>query len=216
LYNDKNEEYRVSPETMLSRTYFFENTEKFYKFYRSKILHEKAVPNDAHKIIAELEKKGKIKAVITQNIDGLHQAAGSKNVIELHGSVKDNFCLTCRKKFGLEYIIKSSGVPLCDICGGVIKPDVVLYEEQLNRNSVDFAITHILSADMLIVGGTSLAVYPAANYAGLFFSENKNKNKKSAIINKSETNYDKMFDVSISEGIGNVFNKIYFKLYGEE
>jgi len=216
LYNNKNRENGVSPETILSKTYFFENTEKFYNFYKTKILYPEAVPNDAHKILAELEKKGKIKAVITQNIDNLHQKAGSKNVIELHGSVKNNYCLNCRKNYDLQYIIKSEGIPKCAECGGLIKPDVVLYEESLNQNSINSALKHIINANMLIVGGTSLAVNPAAVYAGCFFSENKNKNKKSVIINKSETVYDKIFDISIKEKIGEIFNKTYFKLYGEK
>jgi len=215
IYNNKNKEYDAAPEVMLSHTYFYENTEKFYKFYKSKMLYLDAKPNDAHKILAKLEEKNKIKAVVTQNIDNLHQEAGSKNVVELHGTVKNNFCLKCRKKFDVSYIIKSNGIPYCDNCGGIIKPDVVLYEEQLNYDSVYTAISYITKADMLIVGGTSLSVYPAAYYANSFFSENKNKNKKSVIINKTETDYDNIFDISISEGIGGVLKKVYTKLYGE-
>jgi len=218
LYNRKNkdEEYDSSPEIMLSKTYFYNNTEKFYKFYKSKMLYLGAKPNNAHKILAKLEQKGKLKAVVTQNIDHLHQEAGSKTVVELHGTVKNNDCLDCRKKFDVNYIIKSAGIPYCDNCGGIIKPDVTLYEEQLNYETVNSAINYIIKADMLIVGGTSLAVYPAAYYAGCFFSQNKNINKKSVIINKSATEYDSMFDISIGEGIGGVLSKAYYELYGEQ
>jgi len=216
LYNDKGQtdEYGEKPEVMLSKTYFIRNTENFYKFYKSKILYLDAKPNDAHKTLAKLEEKGKLKAVVTQNIDNLHQEAGSKNVIELHGTVKNNYCMKCHKKFDVSYIAASAGVPYCDVCGGLIKPDVVLYEEQLNYDAVSSAISYISNADMLIVGGTSLSVYPAAGYARCFFSENKNKNKKSAIINKSETEYDTMFDLSINASIGAVLSRAYEKLYG--
>ena len=214
--NEKNEEeFDELPETMLSHTYFFKNTEKFYKFYKSKMLYLDAKPNCAHIILAKLEEKNKLKAVITQNIDNLHQTAGSKNVIELHGTVKNNFCLDCHKNFDVNYIIKSAGVPYCDNCGGIIKPDVVLYEEQLNYDAVYSAINYITKADMLIVGGTSLVVYPAAYYVKYFFSENGNKNKKSVIINKGGTDYDNIFDISINEGIGGVLKKVYSKLYGD-
>ena len=215
IYKNKNDEYGVPPEVILSHTYFFEHTEKFYKFYKSKMLYLDAKPNDAHKVLAKLEKKGKLKAVVTQNIDNLHQEAGSKNVVELHGTIKNNFCLDCRKKFGVDYITESRGVPQCDNCGGIIKPDVTLYEEQLNFEAVNAAINYISKADLLIVGGTSLSVYPAAYYVRYFFSENKNINKKSAIINKSETDYDRIFDIFIGEGIGGVLSKAYYKLYRE-
>ena len=216
LYNSKGgEEFDSPPEVMLSHTYFIEKTEKFYKFYTTKMLYLDAKPNDAHKILAKLEEKGKLKAVITQNVDNLHQEAGSKNVVELHGSVKNNFCMKCRKKFDVSYIVANTGVPKCDVCGGIVKPDVVLYEEQLNYESVNAAINYIKKADMLIVGGTSLAVYPAAYYAGCFFTENRNPYKKSAIINKSATEYDEMFDISISAGIGGVLSKAYAELYGD-
>ena len=213
--NNKTEEYDAPPEVILSHTYFLENTKKFYDFYKSKMLYLDAKPNDAHKTLAKLETKGKLKAVVTQNIDNLHQEAGSKNVVELHGTVKNNFCMKCRKKIDVSYIIKNAGVPYCDNCGGIIKPDVVLYEEQLNYESVYSAINYITKADMLIVGGTSLSVYPAAYYARSFFSENKNINKKSVIINKTVTDYDRIFDISINEGIGGVLKKVYNKLYGE-
>lgn len=223
------EEYDVPPEVMLSRTYFFAHTDKFYDFYKSKMLYLDAKPNDAHKVLAKLEKKGKLKAVVTQNIDNLHQEAGSKNVIELHGTVKNNFCIKCRKKFDVDYIVRSTGIPYCDNynCGGIIKPDVVLYEEQLNQNSVKSAINYITNADMLIIGGTSLAVYPAASFVNYFYFESKhNRNNKtdkrdkakkfSVIINKSETAFDDMFDISIKEdGIGSIMRKLYVMLYGD-
>ena len=218
IYSDDNnddENYGVSPENILSHTYFFKNTENFYRFYKSKMLYLDAKPNDAHKTLAKLEEKNKLKAVVTQNIDNLHQQAGSKNVIELHGTIKDNYCLKCHKKFDVSYITENTGVPYCDNCGGIIKPDVVLYEEQLNQDSVYNAVNYITKADMLIVGGTSLSVYPAAYYAGLFFERNFNKNKKSVIINKSATNYDNIFDLTISEGIGKVLKQAYYKLYGK-
>jgi len=215
LYNNPNNEYNAPPEVIISHTYFFENTKDFYRFYKSRMLYLDAKPNDAHKILAEFEKRNKLKAVITQNIDNLHQDAGSKNVVELHGNVKNNFCIDCDKKFDMSYIIKSDNVPYCDNCGGIIKPDVTLYEEQLNQDAVYSALNYIREADMLIVGGTSLAVYPAAYYAGCFFTENKNKHKKSVIINKSKTDYDKMFDLSFNNDIGGVLKKAYVKLYGE-
>jgi NAD-dependent deacetylase len=160
-----------------------------------------------------LEQKGKLKAVVTQNIDDLHQQAGSKNVIELHGTVKLNSCVNCGKKFEVQYIQKSDKIPYCDSCGGIIKPDVTLYEERLNAAAVESALDCITKADMLIVGGTSLSVYPAANYASCFFSENKNAAKKSVIINKSKTTYDRMFDISFDAGIGEILHKTYYSLY---
>lgn len=220
LYENKKEQkYDVPPEIMLSHTYFFEHTENFYDFYKSKMLYLDAKPNAAHKTLAKLEEKGKLKTVVTQNIDNLHQLAGSKNVIELHGGVNRNFCIKCNKKFDVSYIAESPGVPYCVNCGGIVKPDVVLYEEQLNQESVNSAIEYIINADMLIVGGTSLAVYPAAHYVNYFFYDGKNskdnknnkrgKNKKSVIINKTRTAYDNMFDISIHEdGIGNILGKI--------
>ncbi|MCL2814943.1 MAG: NAD-dependent protein deacylase [Oscillospiraceae bacterium] len=213
IYKNKDGAYEAPPEVMLSRTYFFENTENFYKFYKSKMLYLGAKPNEAHNILAELEKKGKLKAVITQNIDDLHRQAGSKNVIELHGNVKLNSCIDCGKKFEVQYIIKSDKIPYCDVCGGVVKPEVTLYEEHLNAAAVKSALDYITKADMLIVGGTSLSVYPAANYAACFFSENKKASKKSVIINKSKTSYDRMFDISFDAGIGEVLHRMYHALY---
>ena len=211
LYNRDGE--GVPPEVMLSKTYFYENTESFYKFHKTKMLYPEAEPNDAHKILAKFEEKGKIKAVVTQNIDGLHQKAGSKTVVELHGSVKNNYCLQCRKNFGVDYIIGSEGVPYCDNCGGLIKPGVVLYEEQLDLDAVHSAAEHMINADMLIVGGTSLAVTTAVSSMSWFFSRNKNKTKKSAIINKTKTEYDRYFDLTIKEGLSRVLRDAYFKIY---
>jgi len=211
LYN--NQEYDEPPETMLSRTYFFENTDKFYDFYKNKMLYPSAQPNDAHKILAQLEQAGKLQAVITQNVDNLHGLAGSKNVIELHGSANKNICLNCKQFYDVNYIINSKQTPLCKNCDGLIKPDVVLYEEQLDEQTVSSAINYISGADMLIVGGTSLAVYPAAHYISYFFHDGKQE-KKSAIINKSGTSYDDMFDININEaGIGIVLSKAYDLLF---
>jgi NAD-dependent deacetylase len=213
IYKNKDGAYDAPPEVMLSRTYFFSHTENFYKFYKSKMLYPDAKPGEAHRILAKLEQKGKLKAVITQNIDNLHQEAGSKTVVELHGNVKFNSCIKCAKKFETDYIAKSGLIPYCDSCGGIIKPEVTLYEENLNAAAVSLALRYITRADMLIVGGTSLSVYPAANYAGCLFYENKKEKKKSVIINKSETSYDKMFDISFDAGIGEVLNKTYHSLY---
>lgn len=166
LYNQK---YDVSPEEILSASYFYRHTEKFYKFYFDKMICLQAKPNAAHIKLAEWEKAGKLSAVITQNIDGLHRAAGSKKVYELHGTTKNNHCIMCGKYFSLEDILSTApNVPKCDECGGIIKPDVVLYEEQLPAEAVDGAISAIANADMLIVGGTSLKVYPAAGFVNYY------------------------------------------------
>jgi len=195
LYNDTR--YNIPPETLLSRTYFDRNTEKFYDFYRANILHLGAEPNPAHLKLAELERAGRLRAVITQNIDGLHQKAGSKNVIELHGSVYRNYCGRCHKSYEVRYIASSSGIPYCD-CGGVIKPDVVLYEEGLNRDDMSRAINYISEADVLIIGGTSLVVYPAAGLVTYY------RGDKLIIINKSETDNDSRARLIIRDGIGAV------------
>ena len=161
FWEERPEEF-YPPETILSHSFYVNHTEEFYRFYRDKMLCLTAKPNTTHYKLAELEKAGKLKAVVTQNIDGLHQAAGSKNVLELHGSVYRNYCRKCGKEFDAEYILNSKGVPVCDSCGGQIKPDVVLYEEGLNQQTLEDAVYYISHADMLIIGGTSLAVYPAA------------------------------------------------------
>lgn len=199
LYNQK---YQYPPEHILSHTFYRENPEEFYRFYRDKMFCLDAKPNMAHIKLAELEKAGKLKAIITQNIDGLHQKAGSKNVLELHGSVHRNFCEHCHKFFDAEYILHSTGVPKCDACGGPIKPDVVLYEEGLDNDVIEQALYYISHADMLIIGGTSLVVYPAAGLVRYY------NGHKLVLINKSSTDMDSSADLVIKEPIGQVFSHI--------
>ena len=198
LYNQK---YDYPPEIILSHTFFMNNTAAFYKFYREKMIPDGAKPNITHKVLAELEKRGKLKAVITQNIDGLHQAAGSKNVYELHGSIHRNHCMNCGKFYGLAAVKGSSGIPRCS-CGGVIKPDVVLYEEGLDGKTVDGAIKAISNADVLIVGGTSLTVYPAAGFIKFY------KGNKLVLINKTPTEYDKYADLVLNDSLGKVMGEL--------
>ena len=197
-----NQQYDYPPETILSHTFYVRNTAEFYRFYKDKMLILDAVPNAAHKKLAELEAQGKLKAVVTQNIDGLHQAAGSKVVYELHGSVHRNYCTKCGKFFGPEYIAASDGVPRCDVCGGTVKPDVVLYEEGLDDETVGGAISAISRADMLIIGGTSLVVYPAAGLVNYY------RGDKLVLINKSSTPVDSAADLVINDSIGKVFSRI--------
>ncbi len=192
--------YSLVPEEIISHSYFFAHTDRFFEFYKSKLCYPDALPNPAHIAIAGLEAAGKLTAVITQNIDGLHQAAGSKTVYELHGSVHRNTCLACGRKYGLDYILASDGVPHCS-CGGLIKPDVVLYEEGLDDRTVSGAINAIENADMLIVGGTSLTVYPAAGFIRYF------RGNCLALINKSPTAFDKNADILLNCGLGEVFSK---------
>ncbi len=194
LYNQK---YDYPPETILSHTFFMNKTEEFYKFYRDKMLIKGAKPNKAHLTLARLEEKGKLKAVITQNIDGLHQAAGSKNVIELHGSTLRNYCTDCGRFYGIDYVAASEGVPRCE-CGGIVKPDVVLYEEMLDDNAIRSAVSYISKADTLIVGGTSLNVYPAAGFVNYFGG------KHLVIINKAPTPADSGAELVINAPIGEV------------
>ena len=198
LYHQK---YDYPPETILSHTFFMRKPEEFYRFYRDKMLCLSAKPNAAHKKLAELEKAGKLTAVITQNIDGLHQAAGSRKVYELHGSVLRNYCQKCGKFYTAEYILNSTGVPKCE-CGGVIKPDVVLYEEGLDQETIYKSVDYISKADVLIVGGTSLNVYPAAGLLNYY------RGNKLVLINKSATPYDNKAALVIAENIGEVFKKI--------
>ena len=198
LYNQK---YDVPPEELLSHGYFFSHTEKFYEFYREKMICLDAKPNKAHKKLAELEKAGKLKAVITQNIDGLHSAAGSEKVYELHGSVHRNFCLDCGKSYSAEDILASNGIPHCT-CGGLIKPDVVLYGENLDDATVIGALSAIESCDTLIIGGTSLTVYPAAGFIRYF------KGKNLVLINMSSTPFDSEADIVIHDKVGEVLDKI--------
>lgn len=198
LYNQK---YDYPPETILSHTFFRRNPEEFYRFYKDKMLILDAKPNAAHKKLAELEHAGKLTGVVTQNIDGLHQAAGSQHVMELHGSVLRNYCMRCRKFYDAEYILHSKGIPVCE-CGGIIKPDVVLYEEGLDNHTIRDAVHTIANADLMIVGGTSLAVYPAAGLLDYF------RGKALVLVNKGSTHQDKNADLLIQEPIGEVFSKI--------
>lgn len=199
LYNQK---YDYSPEEILSHHFFMSNTEEFYRFYKEKMLCTGAEPNNAHLKCAELEKAGKLSAVVTQNIDGLHQKAGSKRVFELHGSVHRNYCTKCKKFFDVEYMKNSKGVPLCDKCGGVIKPDVVLYEEGLDDNTVNGALTAISNADTMIVAGTSLTVYPAAGMLRYF------KGKNLVLINRDKTQIDSSADYVFRDKVGELLSKI--------
>lgn len=202
LYKTKNN-YSYPPEVMLSHSFFKNHPEDFFDFYRAKMIFKDAKPNKAHYALAELENRGKLQAVITQNIDGLHQAAGSKNVLELHGSVHRNYCLNCGKHFDLEYILNTETIiPKCDECGGMIRPDVVLYEEGLDNDVIQKTVRYIRNADVLIVGGTSLVVYPAAGLIRYF------SGSKLVLINKSTTNYDKDADLIISDSIGKVLGAI--------
>lgn len=189
--------YKYPPETILSHRFFMENTEEFYDFYRNKMLFLEAKPNKAHKKLAELENIGKLKAVITQNIDGLHQLAGSKNVLELHGSVHRNYCLKCHQYYGVTAIVEGAPIPKCT-CGGMLKPDVVLYGEGLDNQTVEQSVKAIAGADMLIIGGTSLGVYPAAGLIDYY------RGNKLVLINKTSTPMDKQADLVINDSIGEV------------
>lgn len=192
-----NQEYDYPPETILSHTFFMRNSAEFYRFYRNKMLFPDAEPNKAHLALAKLEQEGKLKAVITQNIDGLHQKAGSREVLELHGSVLRNYCMDCHKFYSLEDVMAQEGIPKCS-CGGMIKPDVVLYEEGLDSSILERSVNHIRKADMLIIGGTSLAVYPAAGLIDYFTGD------KLVLINKDKTARDSHADLVIHEPIGEV------------
>ena len=198
LYNQK---YDYPPETILSHSFYLYHTEEFYRFYRDKMLALDAEPNMTHKKLAELEQKDNLKAVITQNIDGLHQKAGSKEVLELHGSVHRNYCQKCHKLYDARYILESEGIPTCE-CGGKIKPDVVLYEEGLDSRTLQKSIEYISNADILIIGGTSLAVYPAAGLIDYY------RGNKLVLINKSATPMDSRADLIIHESIGKVFGTL--------
>lgn len=194
-------QYDYPPETILSHTFFERRTEEFYRFYRDKMLCLDAKPNPAHFKLAELERAGKLKAVITQNIDGLHQAAGSREVLELHGSVLRNHCTRCGRFFGVEAVEQSLGIPRCE-CGGVIKPDVVLYEEGLEEEVLARAVHHLRRADLLIVGGTSLVVYPAAGLVRYYGGN------RLVLINKSPTSLDDSADLALSGPIGEILGKL--------
>lgn len=198
LYHQK---YAYPPETILSHTFWERNPEEFYRFYRDKLIVRDAKPNPAHLRLAKLEREGKLKAVVTQNIDGLHQAAGSKKVYELHGSVLRNYCMRCGKPFPFEEILDGSGVPKC-ACGGTVKPDVVLYEESLDSDCINGSVRAIQQADILIIGGTSLTVYPAAGLINYY------RGKKLVLVNKTATSADRGADLVIHGAIGEVFSQL--------
>lgn len=192
-----NQQYDYPPETIISHSFYRRNPEEFYRFYKNKMLFPEAKPNRAHMALAKLEREGKVKAVVTQNIDGLHQAAGSREVLELHGSVHRNYCTRCGRFYSLDDILKADGVPVCD-CGGVIKPDVVLYEEGLDQDVIQRSVEYISRADVLIIGGTSLTVYPAAGLIDYY------RGSKLVLINKSVTSRDGQADLVICDSIGKV------------
>ncbi|WP_338028354.1 NAD-dependent protein deacylase [Crassaminicella indica] len=201
LYSSKGQKY--PPEVILSHSFFMKYTKEFYRFYKEKMIYPEAKPNLAHLALARLEKQGKLKAVITQNIDGLHQMAGSKNVLELHGSVYRNYCIKCRASYSLDDVVNSiEMVPKCKKCGGIIKPDVVLYEEGLDTYTLEKSIEYIVNADVLIVGGTSLVVYPAAGLIEYY------RGNKLILINKSTTPYDHVANLVIQDSIGKVLDCI--------
>ncbi len=193
--------YDYAPETILSHSFFIRHTKEFYRFYKEKMIYEDTEPNITHLKLVELENTGKLKAVVTQNIDGLHQRAGSKNVLELHGSVYRNYCMKCRQFYTIDKIMEAEEVPTCE-CGGIIKPDVVLYEEGLDDEVVSKAIYAIAEADILIIGGTSLSVYPASGLIRYYSKD------KMVLINKSVTPYDREADLLINAGLGEIFSKL--------
>ena len=195
------EKYGDTPENLVSHTYYMEHTEEFYRYYKENLVFKDANPNPAHLTLAKLEEIGKLKTVITQNIDGLHQKAGSIKVLELHGSIHRNYCQKCNNEYSLDYILENNGIPYCE-CGGIVKPDVVLYEEPLKNHVLEDAIDFISNAETLIVGGTSLVVYPAASLINYFNGDNL------VLINKSETCYDSMASLVINDAIGEVLSKI--------
>lgn len=199
LYHQK---YDYPPETILSHTFYRNKPEEFYRFYRDKLIGFEAEPNQAHKKLAQWEQDGKLKAVITQNIDGLHQAAGSRKVLELHGSTLRNYCERCGKFFDLEDIRNGEGVPMCDACGGPVKPDVVLYEEGLDQDVLSEAVQFIKNADVLIIGGTSLVVYPAAGLIDYY------RGNKLVLVNKTPTARDGVADLVVQGAIGEIFGQL--------
>ena len=198
IYNQK---YKYPPELIISHSFFMRYPEEFYRFYRDRMVYREARPNEAHKALSRLEAQGRLKAVITQNIDGLHQMAGSKEVLELHGSIYRNHCMSCGKSYTLDKIMETEGIPYCDVCGGIIKPDVVLYEEELDMNVMRRAAAYISSADMLIVGGTSLSVYPAAGMIDYY------RGHRLVLINRDATARDDSADFIIRGSIGEVLSR---------
>ena len=203
LYNEK---YDYPPEEILSHSFFRDYTDEFYKFYKDKLNTNGLKPNITHEVLEKLESIGKLKAIVTQNIDGFHQDAGSKNVLELHGSIKRNYCIDCHKFYDDDYIFNSKGIPTCD-CGGIVKPDVVLYEEGLDSNTVKDTIKYISEADLLIIGGTSLNVYPATSFLKYF------KGKHLVLINRDKTMYDNDCDLVINDNLGKVFTEIKKEIF---
>lgn len=205
IYSQKRKDkytHKYTPEEIISHTFFMNNPELFYEFYKEKMCYPNAKPNAAHKYFADLEKKGKNVTIVTQNIDNLHQEAGSNRVYELHGSVHRNYCEKCGRLFGLKYVLSHKGVPLCDKCGGMIKPDVVLYEEPLDEQTINLAISAIMTCDTLIIVGTSLTVYPAAGFIRYFRGSNL------VVINKDATSYDNMCDLVFNEDIIKVIENL--------
>lgn len=197
-----NQQYKYPPEVIVSHTFYEERPEEFFAFYRKRMLFPDAQPNAAHRKLAEWERQGRLAAVVTQNIDGLHQAAGSRNVLELHGSVHRNYCEHCGKSFPLSYLLQSTGVPRCDACGGPVRPDVVLYEEALDSDILEAAVEDIAAADLLIIGGTSLVVYPAAGLIRYF------QGSHLVLVNKTATAADSRADLVIHDAIGAVFAQL--------
>lgn len=202
IYNQKTK-FKVSPEEIISHSFYEQYPEEFYEFYKSKMCYPEAKPNAAHKYFADLEKKGKNVIVVTQNIDGLHQRAGSNIVYELHGSIHRNYCEKCGRYFGLDYVLNSKGVPHCDKCGSNVKPDVVLYEESLDEGTINRSISAIMTCDVLIVVGTSLTVYPAAGFLRYF------KGNYLILINKQRTDYDNNCDLVFNEDVVEVVKKLW-------
>lgn len=201
IYNQKTK-FKASPEDIISHSFFVSNTEDFYSFYKKKMCYPNAEPNIAHKYFADLEKKGKNVIIVTQNIDGLHQKAGSKTVYELHGTIHQNFCQRCGRMFGLDYVMNSKGVPHCDKCGGIIKPNVVLYEEGLDEDTISRSINAIMTCDTLIIIGTSLRVYPAAGFIRYF------RGRYLVVINKDATSFDSNCDLVFNEDVTSVIKNI--------
>ena len=199
LYNMK---YDYPPETILSHTFFLDKTEEFYKFYKDKLNCLDAKPNYCHKYLTELENQGKLKAIVTQNIDGLHEKANSKNIYNLHGTIYRNYCMDCNKFYDAKYVFDSDGIPLCEDCGGIVKPDVVLYEEGLDNDTISGAIEHISKADLLIIAGTSLTVYPASGLINYY------NGKDLVLINRDNTLYDNRATLLIQDDLNEVFKQL--------
>ncbi len=197
-----NIKYKYSPEEILSRTFFNRKPEVFYDFYKSKMIFPHILPNITHKVLVKLEEKGILSSIVTQNIDNLHQKAGSKNVIELHGNSYRNKCMKCKESYGIEYIINSESIPKCPNCGGIIKPEVILYEEPLNQNVIENALDEISHADVIVVAGTSLKVYPAASFLGYY------RGSKLIIINDSKTEGDEWADIKVEMRLEEFFKKV--------